>query len=135
VSHRQTLRRALSRTSDKEPENEEGNGEDTKGKAGYLVPVGYPSVSLWFGLELAGLDDSLHNLMAEAVLIVEVLTLLWSAKVGEVVLFLFVHFVLFLVDWWGGCPPRWLLLEHQFEFFDFLFPFLDFLVHCLVSAI
>jgi hypothetical protein len=31
--------------------------------------------------------------MAEAVLIVEVLTLLWSAKVGEVVLFLFVHFV------------------------------------------
>jgi hypothetical protein len=31
--------------------------------------------------------------MAEAILIVEVLTLLWSAKVGEVILFLFVHFV------------------------------------------
>jgi hypothetical protein len=62
--------RALLNTSDEEPENEEGNGEDTEGEGGYLVPVGYPSVSLWLGLELAALDDSLHHLVAEAVLIV-----------------------------------------------------------------
>ena len=86
MSHRQTLRPALSRTSNKEPENKEGNGEESKDEGGYLVPIGDSSVSLWLGLELSALDDSLHHLMAEAVLIVEVLTLLWSAKVGEVVL-------------------------------------------------
>ena len=83
--------RALLNTSDKEPENEEGNGEESEGKGCYLVPIGDSSVSLRFGLELSTLNDSLHDLMTEEVLIVEVLTLLWGAKVGEVVLFLFVH--------------------------------------------
>lgn len=86
MSPRQTWLRALSRTSDKEPENEEGDCEQTKGEAGYLVPVGDPSVLLWLGLELAGFNDSLHDLVAEAVLIVQVFTLLWGAKVCEEVL-------------------------------------------------
>ncbi len=47
--------------------------------------------------------------MSEAVLIVEVLTFLGSAKVGEVVLFLFVHFVLFL-DWLVGRLPSPLVI-------------------------
>ena len=84
---------ALLDTSDKEPENEEGNGEESEGEGGYFVPVGYPSVLLWLGLELAGLDDSLHHLMAEEVGIVKVLSLLWLAKVCEVVSFLLAHLV------------------------------------------
>ena len=85
--------RALLDTSDKEPENEEGNGEETEGEGGDLVPVGYPSVSFWFGLELSTLNDSLHHLMAEEVGIVKVLSLLWLAKVCEEILFLVAHFV------------------------------------------
>ena len=89
--------RALLDPSNEEPENEEGNGEEPEDEGCYLVPVGYPSVLLRLGLELARLDDSLHHLMAEEVLIVKVLSLLWLSKVGEVVSFLVVH-CLFL-DW------------------------------------
>jgi hypothetical protein len=84
---------ALLNTSNKEPENEESDGEDTKSEAGYLVPVGDPSVPLWFGLELARLNDSLHHLMPKEVLIVHWFAFLWLAKVCEIILFLLAHFV------------------------------------------
>ena len=91
--------RALLDSSDKEPENEEGNGEESEGEGGDFVPVGYPSVSFWLGLKLSALNDTLHHLMSEEVGIVKVLTLLWLAKVCEVVSFLVVH-CLFL-DWFS----------------------------------
>ena len=97
---------ALFNTSNEEPENEEGDCEESEGEGCYLVPVGHPLISFWLGLELAGLDDSLHHLMTEEVGIVKVLALLWLAKVCEVVSFLVVHFVCSLIGRWGGCPPQ-----------------------------
>ena len=104
--------RALLDTSDKEPENEECDSEETEGEGGYLVPVGHPLISLRLGLELSALNNPLHHLMAEEVGIVKVLSLLWLAKVCEVVSFLVVH-RLFL-DWLVGRLPsplvfRWLV--------------------------
>ena len=78
-------------SADEHPQDEETDDEDSEGEARHLVPVNDPSVLLWFALELAGLNNPLHHLMSEEVLIVELLSLLWLAKVSEVVLFLFVH--------------------------------------------
>ena len=85
--------RALLDTSDKEPENEEGDSEESEGEGGYLVPVGYPLISFWLGLELSTLNNSLHHLMSKEVGIMKVLSLLWLAKVCEEILFLVAHFV------------------------------------------
>ncbi len=85
--------RALLNTSDKEPENEEGDSEESEGKGCYLIPIGYPSVLLRLGLELSALDDSLHHLMTKEVGIVKVLSLLWLSEVGEEILFLVAHLV------------------------------------------
>ena len=84
-------------SADKHPQDEETDDEDSEGEARHLVPVNDPSVLLWFALELAGLNNSLHHLMSEEVLIVKILSLLWLAKVSKVVLFLFVHCLFLLL--------------------------------------
>ena len=78
-------------SSDKHPQDEESNDEESEASGSNLVPVNDPSVLLWFALELAGLNNPLHHLMAKEILIVELLVLCGSSQVGEVVLFLFVH--------------------------------------------
>ena len=79
-------------SADKHPQDEETDDEDSEGEARHFVPIDDPSVSLWLALELTGLNNPLHHLMSEEVLIVELLVLCRSYQVGEVVLFLFVHF-------------------------------------------
>jgi hypothetical protein len=78
-------------SADKHPQDEEADDEDSEASGSNFVPVDDPSVSFRLALELSGLNNPLHYLMAKEVLIVKILSLLWLAKVGEVVLFLFVH--------------------------------------------
>lgn len=78
-------------SADEHPQNEETGDEETESSGGNLVPVNDPSVSLWFALELSGLNNPLHHLMTEEVLIMEMLVFCRSSQVSEVVLFLFVH--------------------------------------------
>lgn len=80
-------------SADEHPQDEETDDEDSEASRSNLVPINDPSVLLWFALELARLNNPLHHLMSEEVLIVKILSLLWLAKVYEEILFLVAHFV------------------------------------------